>query len=404
MKPWITTAILCMAAATRTPAQIHADFQTSLGNFTCELHYQLAPRTVANFIGLAEGSRKWIDMKTGTVRGDPFYNGVTFHRVISGFMNQSGSRNGLGTDGPGYTFNDEFNDALRHSAPYVLSMANSGTNTNGSQFFITVEPTPWLDNKHSVFGAATSGHDVIEAINAVATGPDEKPLQPVVIHSVTIRREGAQAQAFDIHAWNLPVVEPLPGRLLPTAQGAPVIFQPYTPQAPGGFLQVFQSGDLSGWARTQNTYQGATSSGGDMIQLGTAQAPKQFYQISQTRYPDALGPTDTRNQTLVVKWPVPGKPEDDEFVFNIDASGQGGTATYTGYPGETYDVLDAYIDYTGLYSTAWIIQVETFGYFAIDSELNSKSGNVTSGVHDFYIWQPGWAYIGSGDFTMTVPQ
>src|SRR5262245_9483989 len=131
---------------------IYAEFSTSMGSFTCALYYAQAPKTVANFIGLATGQRPWVDSLSGVVKTNPFYNGTTFHRVIAGFMNQGGSRNGQGTDGPGYSFVDEFTNSLRHTNFGVLSMANAGPDSNGSQYFITVEPTTWLNDLHSIFG------------------------------------------------------------------------------------------------------------------------------------------------------------------------------------------------------------------------------------------------------------
>ena len=193
---------------------IYADFSTSMGDFTASLNYAAAPQTVANFIGLAEGSRTWVDEATGAVKiGKPFYNGITFHRVIANFMNQGGSPNGLGNDGPGYSFRDETNNGLLHDTPYKLSMANSGPNTNGSQFFITVEPTPWLNGLHTVFGDVTSGQTVVEAINAVPTTAD-KPNTPIVIHSVSIRRVGMAAEAFAIDSQGLPICHGSAGALV----------------------------------------------------------------------------------------------------------------------------------------------------------------------------------------------
>ncbi|HHY85051.1 MAG TPA: peptidylprolyl isomerase [Verrucomicrobia bacterium] len=185
---------------------IYADFNTSMGSFTCRLDYAVAPKAVANFIGLATGQRAWLDAPSGLVKTNPFFNGVTFHRVIAGFMSQSGSRNGLGTDGPGYSFVDEFSPSLRHDSFGILSMANSGPDSNGSQFFITAGPTPWLDDVHTVFGRVIGGSNVVYAINRVSTDSKDKPLTAVVIHSVDIRRVGPAAQAFDIHAQGLPEV------------------------------------------------------------------------------------------------------------------------------------------------------------------------------------------------------
>src|SRR6267154_541941 len=131
---------------------IYADFNTSMGSFTCRLEYTNAPKAVANFIGLATGQRPWLDQNTGAVRNEPFYDGLIFHRVIKGFVIQSGSRNGFGTDGPGYAFLDEFVPSLRYGSAGVLAMANSGTNSNGAQFFITAGPQASLNDHYTIFG------------------------------------------------------------------------------------------------------------------------------------------------------------------------------------------------------------------------------------------------------------
>jgi peptidyl-prolyl cis-trans isomerase A (cyclophilin A) len=190
----------------RAQAGIFAEINTSMGSYTCRLEYAIAPKTCANFIGLATGERPWLDLETGKVRSEPFYNGITYHRVIAGFMNQSGSPNGQGTDGPGYSFVDEFDTNLLHDGFGDLSMANSGPDSNGSQFFTTATQTTWLNFKHSVFGRLTGGSNVVYAINNVATDANDRPLTHVVINSVVIRRVGPAANAFDIHAQGLPDV------------------------------------------------------------------------------------------------------------------------------------------------------------------------------------------------------
>ena len=166
----------------------YAQFDTSEGAFMIRLFDKQAPNTVANFVGLAEGTREWKDPQTGQPKTGPFYDGVTFHRVIDGFMIQGGDRLGTGTGGPGYKFADEFHPALRHSKAGILSMANSGANTNGSQFFITLGPTPHLDNRHSVFGEVVEGMDVVTRIGSVPTGRQDRPVKPVVINKVAIKR------------------------------------------------------------------------------------------------------------------------------------------------------------------------------------------------------------------------
>jgi peptidyl-prolyl cis-trans isomerase A (cyclophilin A) len=169
---------------------LHALFTTTEGNFKVRLFDAEAPNTVANFAGLAEGTKEFTDPKTGQKTKRPFYDGLIFHRVIDGFMIQGGDPLGTGTGGPGYKFADEFSPKLRHTKPGLLSMANAGPNTNGSQFFITLAATPWLDNKHSIFGEVVEGMDVIEKIGRTATSkPADRPLKPISIQTVKIQRD-----------------------------------------------------------------------------------------------------------------------------------------------------------------------------------------------------------------------
>jgi peptidyl-prolyl cis-trans isomerase A (cyclophilin A) len=165
----------------------YAHFTTSEGKFTIQLYDQDAPKTVENFVGLATGAKEWTDPRTGRKSTAPYYNGTVFHRVIDGFMSQGGDPLGQGTGGPGYKFADEFHPKRRHDKAGVLSMANSGPNTNGGQFFVTLAPTPWLDNKHSVFGEVVEGMDVVKKIGSTATSkPGDRPVKPITIESVTI--------------------------------------------------------------------------------------------------------------------------------------------------------------------------------------------------------------------------
>jgi len=158
-----------------------AIFDTSMGTFEAELYARECPETVWNFINLAEGRQE-------TSREGNFYDKLTFHRVIEGFIIQGGCPIGTGTGGPGYTFKDEFDPSLKHDSEGILSMANAGPGTNGSQFFITLEATPHLDDQHSVFGKVIKGMDVVKEIGSVETGPNDRPKKPVVINSVIIER------------------------------------------------------------------------------------------------------------------------------------------------------------------------------------------------------------------------
>ncbi len=161
--------------------KLFATFDTSMGMIVAELFWEKAPNTVTNFVQLAEGTKEWTDPRTNKkMVGKSLYNGTIFHRVIPEFMIQGGDPLGQGTGGPGYRFADEFNASLRHDVPGVLSMANSGRNTNGSQFFITEVPTPWLDGKHSVFGKVVEGIELVPKITHVEKADGDKGSKPKV--------------------------------------------------------------------------------------------------------------------------------------------------------------------------------------------------------------------------------
>ncbi len=225
---------------------LYARFDTSKGVFYCRLEYTLVPRTVANFVGLAEGTKRFIDYSVNKITNRPFFDNLIFHRVVTNFVIQGGSPNGLGTDDPGYRFKDEFHPALNHDQAGGLSMANSGTNSNGSQFFITLAPASHLNNKHSVFGQVVEGMDVVLAIGAVPVDGNSKPLVPVVMHSVSIRRVGIAANAFSATAIQPPLPEPLGIRSdIRTVAGSPLLLWP---TAANRENRVVASTDLSRWS------------------------------------------------------------------------------------------------------------------------------------------------------------
>lgn len=165
-----------------------ATLHTNHGDIVIELFPNHAPKTVANFVELATGKREWVDPRTGEKTTSNLYDGTVFHRVISGFMIQGGDPLGTGTGGPGYRFADEFHPELNFDRPYLLAMANAGPGTNGSQFFITVAATSWLNRKHSIFGEVTdvASQAVVDKIATTKTGAQDRPVQAVVIESVTI--------------------------------------------------------------------------------------------------------------------------------------------------------------------------------------------------------------------------
>src|SRR6266496_2928207 len=192
----ITTIFVSMSLglAAETPEKkgpVYATLKTSMGDIVIQLFDDKAPKTVANFVGLASGTKEWLDPKTGEKVKRPLYNGTIFHRVIPGFMIQGGDPLGNGRGGPGYTFEDEFHPDLRHSKAGILSMANAGPNTNGSQFFITQAPTPWLDGKHTIFGQVVGGMEVVDSIAAIDRDPQDRPLEEQVLERVVIEQEPA---------------------------------------------------------------------------------------------------------------------------------------------------------------------------------------------------------------------
>jgi len=178
---------------------LSATLHTSKGDVEIELYDDRAPETVENFVGLATGADDpdadpapgtgaWEDPETGEIRTDPLYDGVAVHRIIEGFMVQTGDPTGTGRGGPGYQFDDEFHPELRHDGPGVVSMANSGPDTNGSQFFVTLDAQPHLDDRHAVFGRVTDGMGTVEEIGSVGTDGDDRPREDVLLESVEIHR------------------------------------------------------------------------------------------------------------------------------------------------------------------------------------------------------------------------
>ena len=207
-----TTANEAPAAVPTGPTAL---FDTSMGRLTCKLFDKEAPETVANFIGLAQGTKAWTDpISEKKITGKPFFDGTTFHRVIPSFMIQGGDRMGTGMGDPGYYFADEFSPALRFDVPGRLAMANSGPNTNGAQFFITEAPVPQLTGKHTIFGQCDS-HTVmlVMGIARVPRNPDDKPLTPVTINKVTVVPDG----------------QPLPPAPIIPGEAAPATAAPTSP-------------------------------------------------------------------------------------------------------------------------------------------------------------------------------
>jgi peptidyl-prolyl cis-trans isomerase A (cyclophilin A) len=174
-------------AGQKTPGW-YAEFDTTMGKFVCQLFPDEAPKTVANFVGLAEGTKEFSDPASGSKLKKPFYDGLIFHRVIPNFMIQGGDPTGTGRGGPGYKFEDEFNAKLKFDKPGKLAMANAGPNTNGSQFFITTAATPWLDARHSIFGQVVEGQEIVDKISMTERNAQDRPLNDVIIKKIIITK------------------------------------------------------------------------------------------------------------------------------------------------------------------------------------------------------------------------
>jgi peptidyl-prolyl cis-trans isomerase A (cyclophilin A) len=176
--------------AAEETSDVYATFKTNRGDIVVHLFPNHAPETVSNFVGLAEGTKEYTDPESGRPTTGRFYDGLGFHRVIDGFMIQGGCPLGTGTGGPGYTFKDEPHPELTFDKPYLLAMANAGPGTNGSQFFITVGQTPWLNFKHTIFGEVDgdSSRQVVDAIATTPTAPGDRPVEPVVVNTVEVER------------------------------------------------------------------------------------------------------------------------------------------------------------------------------------------------------------------------
>lgn len=293
----LLTLLAGVLGSVRSPAQangIFADFTTSMGSFTCRLDYAVAPKTVANFIGLATGCRAWLDVPSGQSRTNAFYDGISFHRVIPDFMIQGGSPNGLGTDGPGYSFVDEFSPAARFDGFGVLAMANSGPDSNGSQFFITVASAAHLNDVHSIFGRLTGGSNVVYRISRVARDSNNKPLTNILIQTVQIRRVGAAAEAFDIHTNGLPVVTNLPLAISMASDSATLAFS----NQMHADNRLYSSTNFLDWTAHSLGIETMGSITNAIPQ--PIEAPSEFFKLAQIQYSSTRpAPRSLAGRTLV---------------------------------------------------------------------------------------------------------
>lgn len=395
------------------PAEgLFAVFQTThggvpAGSFTCLLHYDKAPLAVANFITLAEGTRGWVNPPRGGVTNSLFYNGLKCHRIISNFMIQGGDPNGNGSGGPGYRFVDEFHPDLRHDHPGVLSMANSGVNTNGSQFFVTVAETAHLNDVHTIFGEVVEGYEscVLPLSNVPVNG--SIPVQDVVISSVTIQRLGAAAQAFNPlnPLLGLPLCSMHQTRLERSAAGALTLRWAEPAHCTYTFLD---SPDLTTWAGESFTYFSGYEPSADQSLVVTdvpaVGAPRHFFHLAKVIYTPLPTPT----------------PQGRKFVLTGKTSGRVTTLTVTSATGGSHLIQDPagaplsstlsnvvwdvpQFDQAGVLSDIYPPYVVS-GYNLTHSDWQFTFRNATSGTFKggFYT-EDRKLYLGdSGDFTVSA--
>lgn len=389
--------ILCMALCGEVHAELLAYVATTQGTITVALQHERAPQAVANFICLAQGTRRHISPRTGVVTNEPYYTGEKFFRVVNspGFrIAQTGSGTGTNSGSPGYVFRDEFHPSLTH-VPYVLSMANSGINTNGSQIFFTGNATiPSLDNVHTIFGLITDAPSraVIDPIHAAGNDGSS-------ITGITFSRTDPVAQAFDEQAQNLAVCTDVSGQLTATL-GIETAYQLTNPLPASTTFQVYRSENLVSWTKLPDVYQDYNQVGASTRPtLDTATAPRAFYHIAAARYTDALAPSSMANRTLVI-----GLFANETLTFQFNATGVTGTATYVPQnPAGT--IITPITDslYTpSPYGGTWIFQTNAFNLLRFYGGLNATNGGLTTGTNKSEQYRNGgWVTLSNGSLSLT---
>ena len=379
MLKWIKVLLLAFVLAQVAAAQLadglYAAFDTTMGGITCRLDYAEAPLTCANFVGLAEGTQRWID-PNGAVKAEPLYDGLIFHRVIEGFMIQGGDPLGTGMGGPGYTFQDQISTNLSHYSSGILSMANSGPDSNGSQFFITLANTDWLDGKHAVFGEVVDGMNVVSNIGVVATDAGNRPLTNVVMNSVHILRVGSEAIAFD------PAVQPLPEVMLrPISLSNQTVSVATSNQCE---LTVHSSTNLQEWSSFDQHY--SPVKGADWSIPISASYDAQFFKGTRVFYPQAVVAfSDVENHTLIFS------NADNTLIFVPEAD-EAGTCNINDSPG----TISFWEEWTSEPYLGRIV-FEASGY--IFQFLLVPDGTCSGYNWNGYIW----VNIGEYDFSDTPP-
>lgn len=387
-------ACFCSAPLAAQTNGIFADFTTSLGNFTCQLDYTNAPRAVANFVGLATGTRAWLNETNGQVWTNAFYDGLTFHRTITNFMIQTGSRNAEGTDGIGFVLLDEIS-SLKHDGPGVLAMANMGPNSSAAQFYITVTNTSWLDGSYTIFGRIVSGQSVVNTIDLVPTDTNNKPVTNVVLQHVAIRRVGAAAQAFDINAQNLPLVS---GARLTVSRDATNLNLAFTNNLNTDY-RFRSSTNLTAWTAVPLGINVIAAS--NQVLVAPIAGPRKFFSVVQVKYP---GPTWAplsilnRKLTLTITNGLQGTA-----TYTFDNNGTG-TYLYSDYP--LSGAVSTYTYNQAAYRASVQPLFHDAGH-ALVTQLNFSSATAGRFSGTFYYLDPTYYvffnYPMSGTFTLTSP-
>lgn len=377
-------------------AKLLATFHTTKGDVVVELQYDKAPLAVANFIGLAQGTRSWFDEETGAVVQKPFYANEKFYRVVNdqGFViAQTGSDSGTAREGPGYKFRDEFDDSLLH-APYVLSMASGGPNTNGSRIFFTGNVSmPYLDGVHTVFGlvspADTSSQGVIDAI---MTAVDDV----TAITGISFDRTDSAAVAFQENAQALPRCSGVPGQLNVVA-GGPVSYQFKNAIPADTLIQIAISEDLQSWSDPLWLFIDSDQPAGITVGFDTAVLPRSFYNISLINYPNSLRQNSIAARTMTAKL-----ADDRTLTFLFSPDGAGGTITDTKYPGETFDIVsNNYLPHAYGATLTMNTNLEE-SFFRMVCGFDSQTSENVIGRHAMSRFTPeGYVPYGAGSLILT---
>ena len=397
-------SLLASSGAAR--AALEVDFVTTRGTITAVMEYTKTPKTVANLITLAEGTRRWVDPRDGAVRSAPFFNGLTFHRVTNSASvktAETGSPCGNDTDHPGYGFPDEFDASLTH-VPYVLSMSNSGPNTNGARFCFTGNATISDRNGlNTVFGkvVSTASRTVIDNILAAGAGA-------TTITAVQVRATDPAAAAFDELAVSLPVVQGVAGNLA-VQPGVAVNWLGSQPAA--SVLRAYQSTDLAAWTSHFRHMVGLDDVPPTVgLQIDSADVPRRFYRFSLATCPDAGGVTTFANRRLTIESAGTGT-----LIYQFNAAGTGGTYENILFPGEdpffagAFEVRDEIVKVLEPYSFRVLLRANGLGsapFNLIFGGLDAVAPNMVTGHHvTRFLSSPtaGTFYEDKGGLTLSRP-